>query len=248
MEKINCIILDDDLSYLELISSYLAESTQLEVSGKFSEPNKAKQFLLQNPVPLIFIDMKMPEITGIDFLKALSYKPYAIILSSFPDFALEGYEVNALDYVLKPFDEERFFAAVNRAIERIESKMKAAVTDTLKNMIKVGDGFFFIHSKQQYIKLYYKDILYVEGLENFVKIIVRDKLEPVISPVSLKIIENALPAEVFLRTHKSYIINMNHVTAIEKDGLKLGEVPIPVGPSYKDTVMKNLFKGNVIKR
>ena len=248
MEKIKCIILDDDLSFLELTSSYIDENKRLEISGKFSEPDNAKQFLLRNPVPLIFIDMKMPGITGIDFLKSLSHKPYAIILSSYPDFALEGYEVNTVDYVLKPFTEERFFAAVNKAVEQIESKTKAAVTDTLKNMIKVGEGFFFIHTKQQYVKLYYKDILYIEGLENFVKIIIRDKEEPIVSPVSLKIIENALPPEVFLRTHKSYIINMHHVTAIEKDGLKLGDKPIPVGPSYKDSVMQNLLKGNVIKR
>lgn len=247
MEKIPCIVLDDDVINCELVASYIDETPRLELAGKFTKPAEASTFLLRNPVPLIFIDMKMPEITGIDFLRALSYKPYAVILSSYPDFALDGYEVNALDYVLKPFTEERFFAAVNKAIKFIEVNEKATVTDTLKNIVKTGEGYFFIHTRQQYVKIQYKDVLYIEALENFVKIFTRDKEEPVIGLVNLKLIESSLPAELFLRTHKSYIINMNHVNAMDQDSIKLDNKLVPIGRAYKKSVMDTVIKKNLIK-
>ena len=247
MEKIRCIVLDDDLAYCELISSYIEEHARLELVGKFTEPGKAKKFLSRNQVPLIFIDMKMPEITGIDFLHSIGYCPYSIILTSYPDFAMDGYRVKALDYILKPFAEERFFAAVNRALVRIDSKTKV-VESTSGNEVKTGDGFFFIHNKQQYVKLQFKDILYIEALQNFVKIVSLDKTEPVITNSNLKQLENTLPAESFIRTHKSYIVNINHVSIIEKDTSKIADIRIPIGPSFKEVIMKKLMKDTIRKR
>ncbi len=247
MEKIKCIVLDNDIINCDVVASYLEETTRIELAGKFTKPSKAAQFLMREQVPLVFIDMKMPEMTGIDFLKSLTYKPYAIIISSFPDFALEGYEVNAIDYVLKPFTEERFFASVNKAISRIDAVEKASVTDSLKNMIKTGEGFFFIHTKQQYVKIQYKDVLYIEALENFVKIHTRDKPEPIIGLVNLKLVESSLSPEVFLRTHKSYIININHVTAMDLDNMKLDNRLVPIGRAYKEIVMDTIIKKNLIR-
>jgi len=247
MEKIKCIILDNDIINCDVVASYIEETSRLELVGKYTKPTKAAQFLLREQVPLIFIDMKMPEITGIDFLKALAYKPYAIIISSFPDFALEGYEVNAIDYILKPFSEERFFLAVNKAVKSIDSNEKAMAADTLKNMIKTGEGFFFIHTKQQYVKIQYKDVLYIEALENFVKIHIRDKKEPIIGLVNLKLIENSVSPEVFLRTHKSFIININHVTAMDLDNMKLENKLVPIGRAYKEIVMETVIKKNLIR-
>jgi DNA-binding LytR/AlgR family response regulator len=247
MEKIPCIVLDDDVINCELVASYIEETPRLELAAKFTKPAQASAYLMRNPVPLIFIDMKMPDITGIDFLRTLAYKPYAIILSSYPDFALEGYEVNALDYILKPFEEARFFAAVNKAVKIIDVNEKANATDTLKNIIKTGEGFFFIHTRQQYVKIQYKDVLYIEALENFVKIYTRDKEEPIIGLVNLKLIESSLPAEIFLRTHKSYIINMNHVNAMDQDNMKLENKLVPIGRAYKDVVMETVIRKNLIK-
>ncbi len=247
MEKIKCIVLDNDIINCNVVASYLEEMPRMELGGKFTKPAKAAQFLMREQVPLVFIDMKMPEMTGIEFLRSLSYKPYAIIISSFPDFALEGYEVNALDYLLKPFSEERFFGAVNKAIHRIDANEKASATDTLKSMIKTGEGFFFIHTKQQYIKIHYKDVLYIEALENFVKIYLRDKPEPIIGLVNLKLIESSLSSEVFLRTHKSFIININHVTAMDTDNMKLENKLVPIGRAYKEMVMETVIKKNLIK-
>ncbi len=247
MEKIRCIVLDNDIINCEVVASYIEETTRVELAGKFIKPAKASQFLMREQVPLIFIDMKMPEMSGIDFLRSLSYKPYAIIVSSFPDFALEGYEVNAIDYVLKPFSEERFFSAVNKAIARIDANEKTSVANTLKNIVKTGEGFFFIHTKQQYIKIQYKDVLYIEALENFVKIHLNDKPEPIIGLVNLKLIESSLSPEVFLRTHKSFIINVNHITAMDLDNMKLGNRLVPIGRAYKEIVMETIIKKNLIR-
>jgi two-component system LytT family response regulator len=248
MEKIKCIVLDDDLAFCERIAAHVKKHLRLELAAKFTNPEKANKFLLENPVPLIFIDMEMPGITGIEFLNGLSYKPYAIIITGHPDFAVKAFELAALDYILKPFSEERFYAAVNRAIESIEVKSKAAATDALGKIISEVDDYFFVRSDQNYIKLRYKDVVYIEAMEDFVQIYLKDKDKPIITLVNLKQLENTLSASIFIRAHKSFIVNMNHVTSLSGEFLMLGNKTLPIGPSFKDIVSEKIMSNKVIKR
>ncbi len=248
MDKIKCIVLDDDLAFCERIAGYVKKHSSLELAGKFTNPEKAKRFLLETPVPLVFIDMEMPGTTGIDFLNELPYKPYAIIITGHPDFALKAFELAALDYILKPFNEERFYSAVNRALDTIEMKNKAAATEALGKIISEVDDYFFVRSEQNYIKLKYKDVLYIEALEDFVQIYVKDKEKPVITLVNLKQLENTLSPNIFIRTHKSNIVNMQHVTSLSGDVLMLGSKVIPIGPSFKDVVVEKIMSNKIIKR
>ncbi len=248
MEKIKCIVLDDDLAFCERISLHASKHPQLEFVGKFTTPGKAKKFLVENPVPLLFIDMEMPGITGIEFLSSLSYKPYAIVITGHPDFAVKAFELAALDYILKPFNEERFYSAVGRAVQTIETKAKAAASEVLGKMITDAEDYFFVRSEQNYIKLRHKDVLYIEALEDFVRIYLRDKEKPVITLVNLKQLENTLSPAVFLRVHKSYLVNVNHITSIGGDSLMLGNKTIPVGPSYKNTITEKIISNKIIKR
>ena len=248
MEKIKCIVLDDDLALCERIASYASKHEKLELAGKFINPEKAKKFLVENPVPLLFIDMEMPGITGIEFLSSLSYKPYAIIITGHPDFAVKAFELEALDYILKPFNEERFYSAVSRAAQAIETKTKAAASEVLGKMITYADDYFFVRSQQNYIKLRYKDVFYIEALEDFVRIYLIDTEKPVITLVNLKQLENSLSPAVFLRVHKSYLVNVNHITSVSGDSLTLGSKVIPIGPSYRNTVTEKIITNKVIKR
>ena len=248
MEKIKCIVLDDDLAFCERISMYASKHPQLELAGKFTDPDKAKKFLMENPVPLIFIDMEMPGITGIDFLKALSYKPYAIIITGHPDFAVKAFELEAIDYLLKPFNEERLYSAITKALVHMETKAKAAASEVLGKMISDVDDYFFVRSEQNYIKLQYKDVFYIEALQDFVQIYLKDKDKPIITLVNLKQLENTLSPIIFLRVHKSYLVNMNQITSLSGDSLMLGSKTIPIGPSYRDAVVEKIINNKVIKR
>jgi DNA-binding LytR/AlgR family response regulator len=248
MEKIKCIVLDDDLAFSERIALLVKKHSSLDLMGKFTNPEKAKKFLMEVPVPLIFIDMEMPGTTGIDFLNELPYKPHAIIITGHPDFAVKAFELAALDYILKPLNEERFYGAVNRALEILELRSKAAATDALGKIISEVDDYFFVRSEQNYIKLRYKDVLYIEALEDFVQIYMKDKEKPIITLVNLKQLENTLSPTVFIRTHKSHIVNMQHVTSLSGDVLMLGSKMIPIGPSFKEVVAEKIMSNKVIKR
>jgi two-component system, LytTR family, response regulator len=248
MEKLKCIVLDDDLAYCERVASYVSKHNLLELAGKFTDPEKARNFLTENPVPLVFIDMEMPGITGIEFLRTLFYHPYAIIITGHPDFAVKAFEIDAVDYIIKPFDPERFYIAVNRAIEHFETKTIAEASNTLDKTTIETDDYFFVRSDQAYIKLLYKDVRYIEALEDFVRIYIKDKEKPVITLINLKQLENTLPSSIFIRTHKSYIINMKHVTTLSLDSVFLEDKMLPVGPFYKDIVKEKIMGNKIIRR
>jgi two-component system LytT family response regulator len=248
MEKLKCIVLDDDLAYCERIASHIGKHNQLELAGKFIDPEKARIFLSENPVPLVFVDMEMPGTTGIDFLRTLFYHPYAIIITGHPDFAVKAFEIDAVDYIIKPFDPERFYVAVNRAIEHFVTKTKAESSSVSTKTATDADDHFFVRSKQNYIKIRYKDVFYVEALEDFVRIYIVDRGKPVITLINLKQLENTLPQSIFIRIHKSYIVNMNHVTALSQDFINIEDTMIPIGPSFKDIVKEKIVGNKIIRR
>jgi len=248
MEKIKCLVLDEDPAFCNLVASYIVQHPDFELSGKFTDSDEAKEFVMRNRVALVFLDIKLTGTTGFDFLRSISYKPFAVFLTSSPDFALESYELNTIDYILKPVKKERIFAVLNKAVEVLENKMEPHFNGHNGNAAKLHDGYFFIQTKNQYVKVFHKDILFVKAIQNFAQIVVHDKEKSIYPLINLKQLASSLPAEIFLRVHKSYIVNINQVSAISKKGLLISDEIIPIGDGIKNTVVKRIVKKTLIKK
>lgn len=243
--KINCLVLDDDPAYCRLVSSLVKEDKRLRLIGSFMEPEKAKECLLEDEIQLCFLDMEMPGMTGLELIKSLAEPPYVIFITSFKDFAADSYEVNAVDYLIKPLKEERFAAAVNKALERIETKEKLARVNE-KESVESADDHFFVRADGQYVRIKYDDVIYIEALKDFVKIHTNDKTY--VSLVSLKNIEASLPTSRFVRTHRSQLVNVKQISTIGTYDLKAGNFTLPLGESYKEEVLEQVVGNRLIKR
>jgi len=228
------VIIDDEPLPIELLSAYAARIPELTVLARFNDPVMAVEFIRNHVVDLIFLDIQMPHLNGIDLLKSLPIKPMAIFTTAFPEFAVDGFELNAVDYLLKPFDFERFRKAVEKATEF------NAYNQQPKGMPK--EAFIFVKSEYKAVKINLSDILYIEGMDSYVKIYAGGK--PVLSLMSMKAMMEMLPAEDFLRVHRSFIIPISKVNSIRNKVIKVGDKEIPIGGTYEDAVETILKKGN----
>lgn len=231
---LRCVIIDDEPLPIELLSAYAARIPELTVLARFNDPVMAVEFIRNHVVDLIFLDIQMPHLNGIDLLKSLPVKPMAIFTTAFPEFAVDGFELNAVDYLLKPFDFERFRKAVEKATEF------NAYNQQPKGMPK--EAFIFVKSEYKAVKINLSDILYIEGMDSYVKIYAGGK--PVLSLMSMKAMMEMLPAEDFLRVHRSFIIPISKVNSIRNKVIKVGDKEIPIGGTYEDAVESILKKGN----
>jgi DNA-binding LytR/AlgR family response regulator len=243
--KINALVLDDDPSYCDLIASYVKAYDGLRLIGAFEDPEEAKKCIEENEVQLCFFDMEMPGMNGLELVRSLSDPPYVIFITSYKDFAIESYEVNAIDYLLKPVKKDRFNQAVEKALERIQTIQKAATAEELE-AIQAGDDHFFIRTDAQFVKIKYSDVLYIEAMKDFVKI--HTPAETYTALINLKNIEQALPQSLFIRTHRSFLVNVNHISAIGNYDLQVGGHSIPLAQSYKDEVVERVVGKKLIKR
>jgi len=228
------VIIDDEPLPIELLSAYAARIPELNVLSRFNDPLMAVEFIRNNVVDLIFLDIQMPHVNGIDLLKSLPVKPMAIFTTAFPEFAVDGFELNAVDYLLKPFDFERFRKAVEKASEF------NAYNQQPKGMPK--EAFIFVKSEYKAVKINLSDILYIEGMDSYVKIYAGGK--PILSLMSMKSMLETLPTEDFLRVHRSFIIPIAKVKSIRNKVIKVGEKEIPIGGTYEEAVESILKKGN----
>lgn len=231
---LRCVIIDDEPLPIELLSAYAARIPELTVLAKFNDPVTAADFIRNHVVDLIFLDIQMPHLNGIDLLKSLPVKPMAIFTTAFPEFAVDGFELNAVDYLLKPFDFERFRKAVEKATEF------NAYNQQPKGMLK--EAFIFVKSEYKAVKINLSDILYIEGMDSYVKIYAGGK--PVLSLMSMKAMLEMLPTEGFLRVHRSFIIPISKVNSIRNKVIKVGDKEIPIGGTYEDVVESILKKGS----
>jgi len=239
--KLNCVIIDDEPLARKGLREYIADIDFLGLVGDFDNPLKATELISRGEVQLLFLDIQMPKITGIDFFKTLQNAPPVIFTTAFPKYALEGFELNALDYLVKPISFDRFFKAVLKAKEyyevREKNKKDAATTST---------GYFFIKADNKLVKLFFDDILFVEALQNYVVIHTRDK--KYITYLTFKSVEEYLPAERFIKTHKSFIISAEKKESIEGNNIRMGLHDIPISRNLKEEVMEKLLKGKFLKR
>ena len=234
-----CIIIDDEPLARKGLKEYIREVDFLELVGDFDNPLKASDILLSKQIDLIFIDIQMPKITGLDFIKTLLHPPQFIFTTAYPQYALEGFELNAIDYLLKPFSFERFLKAVNKAKLHVENG-KRIPADTQKT------DHFFIKTDSRLVKIKYDDILFVEALQNYVCIVTTEK--KYITYLTFKAIEENLSQDQFLKIHKSFIVSISKIESIEGNEIRIGNHSLPISRSSKEDVMEKILHNRFLKR
>ena len=228
---INCAIIDDEPLAAGLLESYVAKTPYLDLQGSYNSAILAMKDLRTNPVQLLFLDIQMPELSGIEFAKILPKDTKIIFTTAFPQYAIEGYKVSALDYLLKPISYEDFLRSTDKALEWFSVVQKQ---ETYRQ-----DRFMFVKSDYKLFRVSLDDILYIEGLKDYVRIHLKNG-EKIMSLMSMKKLEDYLPHPEFLRTHRSYIVRMSEVRTIDRFRIVFGDAFIPVSDNYKDEVQKYL--------
>ncbi len=238
--KINSIIIDDEPLARKGLKEYIADVDFLQLTGEFDNPLKAADIVSEGQVQLLFLDIQMPKITGLDFFKTLQHAPPVIFTTAYPQYALEGFNLNALDYLVKPISFDRFLQAALKAKEYYELRTK-------NNSIPEASGkYFFIKSDSKLVKIFFDDILFVEAVQNYVNIYTADK--KYITYLTFKSVEEYLPVNDFIKTHKSYIVPIKKVESIEGNEVKIGTHHIPISRNLKDDVMEKLLRNRFLKR
>lgn len=228
---INCAIIDDEPLAAGLLESYVSKTPYLNLTGTYNSAITAMRDLRDNPVPLLFLDIQMPELSGVEFAKILPRETKIIFTTAFPQYALEGYKVNALDYLLKPISYEDFLRATEKAQDWYNVLQKRETYS--------GDRIMFIKSEYKLLRVCLDDILYVEGLKDYVRICLKNG-EKIMSLMSMKKLEDYLPHPEFLRTHRSYIVHMPEVRSIDRFRIVFGDIFIPISDNYKEEVQQYL--------
>jgi Response regulator of the LytR/AlgR family len=242
MHLVNCIIIDDEPLARKGLREYIADVDFLNLVGEFEHPLKATAALSEGNVHLLFLDIQMPKITGLEFFKTMRKPVPVIFTTAFPQYALDGFDLNALDYLVKPISFERFFKSVLKAKEYYEMRQ----TNAEETGDKIAGQYFFIKADGKFVKIFFDDILFVEALQNYVTIHTKDK--KYISYLTFKSIEEYLPADKFIRCHKSYIVSASKITSIEGNDIIIASHHIPISRNNKDEVMDRLLKGKFLKR
>lgn len=234
--KYKCLVVDDEVLARQLIQTHLTHIPNLELTYSCSSAIEAGQYLQSNKIDLLFLDIQMPKLNGIDFLKSLVHPPKVILTTAYSEFALEGYELNVIDYLLKPITFERFQKATNKALElfNLENFIKEP------SIIKAADTSIVIKSSHQLIKINMGEILYIEGLHKYVKIITKEKKYT--SLIGLTVIENELPKNQFYRCHRSFIINLDKINLIEGNQIKIDLFSIPISKNNKEELISKMGK------
>ena len=243
MKKITCLIADDEPMALSLIESYVLKTPFLELKAKCNSAIKAMEFLeTDSDIDLFFLDIQMPDLTGLEFSRLLPAKSKVVFTTAFDQYAIEGYKVNALDYLLKPFDYNEFLNAAQKARNHFEINC-VQNAENLQN--KKNSDFIFVKSEYRQIKINFSEILYIEGLKDYVKIYTSSHPRPILTLMSLKKLEEELPSEQFMRVHRSYIISLEKIEAIERNHVVIKDGFITIAPNYKDILMEYI-KGKSI--
>lgn len=238
------IIIDDEPLALDILESYIAQFPELKLVGRCNNAIEANRILKSTPVDLMFLDIQMPHMTGIEFLRSLTNAPKVVFTTAYPNFAVEGFELNAVDYLLKPISMERFMKTVNRALE--EAKVSKTSNDIQNNETE-DDGFLFVKADKKLVKVYFKDVIYIEGLKDYVMIITNEGR--IITLQTMKSLEEKLPANIFQRIHRSYIVNVTKIEAVVGNSIEIMEKNkpklIPIGKIYKDEIDEIIGKNKL---
>ncbi len=236
MNIYKCIVVDDEPLAQNVLKKYIDEHPALEITAVCSDAMQAQAALIHNPVHIIFLDINLPKLSGITFFKTLANPPLVILTTAYPEFAVEGFELDALDYLLKPFSFERFLKAVNKALEKLNR------ADNVASEQKIAP-FIFLKSEKKVYKVDLEDIIYLEAIGDYVKVVCKQG-QHIVNDTMKNLLE-ILPATQFIRVHKSYIISKNKINFFEGNYVKLGEKDIPIGGYYKEEIFTKLKEKNL---
>jgi len=234
--KLKTIAIDDEPLALRLVSEYIIKTPFLELAGSFDNPLDAIDFLSSQSVDLIFVDIQMPDLTGIEFARSLENAPKIIFTTAYEKYALDGFKLNAIDYLLKPFSYEEFLKAAQKARKQLELESSALP------MIEANNQFLFLKSEYKIRRINFNDILYIEGLKDYIKVYTAGDDKPVLSLNSMKSLEEKLPEDQFMRVHRSFIVNLGKISVIERSRIIFGKTYIPISDQYKDKFQEYLDK------
>ena len=235
--NITCAIIDDEPLAAGLLESYVEKTPYLELKGTYNSAVTAMRDIRENPVQLLFLDIQMPELSGIEFAKILPRETKVIFTTAFSQYAIEGFRVNAVDYLLKPISYQDFVKSTDKALEWFSSQMRQDAF--------LRDRFLFVKSDYKLQRVNLDDILYIEGLKDYVRFYLESG-EKLMSLMSMKRLEDFLPSPEFLRTHRSYIVHMPKVRTIDRLRIVLDNTYIPVSDNYKDDVMAYLEQHTLV--
>ena len=228
------VAIDDEPLALQLVKGYVEKTPTLELAGTFDNPVDAVAFIQSAEVDLVLLDIQMPDLTGTELARVIAGGPKVIFTTAYEKYALEGFRLDAVDYLLKPFSYAEFLKAVQKA-----EKLIAAERSQLP-ALEVNNDFLFIRSERRIRRINFSEIHYIEGLKDYVKIWLKDERKPVLSLSTLKALESRLPGDRFMRVHRSYIVNLETVKVIERGRIVFGEVRIPVTEQYIENFRKFL--------
>jgi two-component system response regulator LytT len=250
---INCIAVDDEPLALGLVTAFIQQTPFLNLTGKYSSAVEALKAVHSQKIDVIFLDIQMPDLNGIELARVIDNsrgnKPRIIFTTAYNQFALEGYKVDALDYLLKPFNYEEFLHAATKALnyaELVEKSNTPAVAASPAVVAmpeeRIEDEYLFLKVEYQLVRIALSDILYIEGLKDYVKVWLKSAEKPILSLTSLKSLEEKLPSKKFMRVHRSFIVSLDKINSITRNALQIGKVNITVGDQYKEAFSQFLSK------
>jgi len=234
--KLRCLIIDDEQLALDILEDYISRLDRLELIGRCQNAIEAFNILQKQQVDLIFVDIQMPRLTGIDLVKNLPNPPKVIFTTAYREYALDSYELNALDYLLKPISFDRFLRAVNKAIPQVTNLPH--VEAVVQTVHAEQDAFVYLKSDKKMVKVFLKDILYIESLASYVQVHTTERKITCYKKISE--FEEKLPQDQFLRVHRSFLVAIRHVAAYTSAHIEIADQEIPIGRNYKNEVLKAL--------
>ena len=234
---LNCIIIDDEPLAADLLASYAKKTLFLNLIGVFNSAVEGVKAIRENMVDLIFLDIQMPELSGLEFAKILPKETKIIFTTAFSQYAIDGYKANAIDYLMKPISYDDFLDASNRALDWFQTTHQVENAST--------DRFIFVKSEYKLVKIMFDDILYIEGVKDYVKIYLNNDHKPIMTLMNMKKIEESLPKPEFMRIHRSYIVHMKKIDGIDRFRVVIGDAVLPISDSYK-TILQDYLDGHTL--
>jgi DNA-binding LytR/AlgR family response regulator len=234
--KLKCLIVDDEPSGRYVIEEYVSEVSFLQIVGIAENALKANELILAHKTDLIFLDIQMPKLNGFDFLRTLNYYPMVILTTAYSEYGLQGFEYNALDYLLKPISIERFLKSVNKAKDYYEMRYRKGV----------DEDCFFVKCNNKYEKINYGDLLFVEAANNYV--ILKTRQKRIITYLTFRALEDELPAGQFIKVHKSFIVALSKIDNLDREEISIGDNKIPISRSMREEVLNKIVNSKLLKR
>jgi DNA-binding LytR/AlgR family response regulator len=236
--QLNCLIVDDEPVARKGLEEYVREVEFLNLVGLSENAMKATGMMSQHPIDLLFLDIQMPKLTGIELLKTIKNPPLVIITTAYSEYALEGYALDVVDYLMKPITFERFLKAAQKAFDLHQLKKSGQE--------KVGEDHFFVKCDSKFEKVFFNEVTYIEGLQNYA--VIHTLSKKLITYITMTSLEHQLPKEQFMKVHKSYIVSIPQVKAIEANEILIGQARIPISRNLKDEVVNQILGNKLFKR